>query len=275
MQHSPVDTSCDSKPHHAMISRCLFVAGLSTSVASLTAQTSLATAVDFTVTDLDGQQHQLFEYLDAGKHVCIDFFAHWCSNCATSASNFTEAFHAFGCNEGDVIFLGIELEGSQAQVEAFETSHAGDNPPPVASGADGGGAAVHASYGPSSFPTGILIAPNRDIVAQYISLFSSASIQDALENAGIETMECGVSSMDETDLEPVLLYPNPSSTFVTVECSPGTELELANAAGKVINTLSTLHQRTIVSTESLAPGIYMLRAKNAEHFWVRQVVVQR
>ncbi len=30
-------------------------------------------AVDFTITDLDGVEHNLFTYLDAGKHVYIEF----------------------------------------------------------------------------------------------------------------------------------------------------------------------------------------------------------
>ena len=37
-------------------------------------QTSLTTAVDFTATDIYGVEHNLFEILDAGQYVCIDFF---------------------------------------------------------------------------------------------------------------------------------------------------------------------------------------------------------
>ena len=44
----------------------------------LQAQTSLTNAVDFTVTDLEGNSHTLFDYLNNGKYVCVDFFAYWC-----------------------------------------------------------------------------------------------------------------------------------------------------------------------------------------------------
>jgi len=37
-------------------------------------QTPLTTAVDFTGTDTDGVERNLFEILDAGQYVCIDFF---------------------------------------------------------------------------------------------------------------------------------------------------------------------------------------------------------
>ena len=40
---------------------------------SVYGQTNLTTAVDFTITDLDGVTHNLFDYLDDGKFVVLDF----------------------------------------------------------------------------------------------------------------------------------------------------------------------------------------------------------
>ena len=74
------------------------------------AQTQLTEAVDFTVTDLNGNEHTLSEYLDAGKYVCIDFFAYWCGPCAAHAPYFTEIYNTYGCNGGDVIFMSMEYE---------------------------------------------------------------------------------------------------------------------------------------------------------------------
>lgn len=42
--------------------------------AALYAQTNLTTAVDFTVTDTQGNVHNLFSYLNEGKFVVLDFF---------------------------------------------------------------------------------------------------------------------------------------------------------------------------------------------------------
>jgi cytochrome oxidase Cu insertion factor (SCO1/SenC/PrrC family) len=41
---------------------------------SVYAQTGLTTAIDFTVTDTDSIEHNLFDYLDDGKYVVLDFF---------------------------------------------------------------------------------------------------------------------------------------------------------------------------------------------------------
>jgi len=48
----------------------LFIASL-----SMTAQTTLDTAVNFTVKDTYGNNHELFDILDEGKIVVIDFFS--------------------------------------------------------------------------------------------------------------------------------------------------------------------------------------------------------
>lgn len=37
-------------------------------------QTTLTTAVDFSGTDIYGNEFNLFEILDGGQYVCIDFF---------------------------------------------------------------------------------------------------------------------------------------------------------------------------------------------------------
>ena len=51
----------------------LFVALLFTAT-FVFSQTPLTEAVDFTATDFNGVEHNLFDILDGGQYVCIDFF---------------------------------------------------------------------------------------------------------------------------------------------------------------------------------------------------------
>ena len=157
------------------------------------AQTGLTTALDFTVTDVHGNSHNLFNYLDDGKHVIIDFFFTTCGPCISSVPTLNQAYNDYGCNTGDVIFLSIDNGDSDSEVMQYEIDYGGLLP--SASGNDGGGNAVVSSYGIGSYPTVVLIAPDHTILEQYI--YPVINISTALPNAGLNMASCGVSAIKE------------------------------------------------------------------------------
>jgi len=153
------------------------------------AQTNLTTAVDFTVTDVHGNTHTLFNYLDDGKHVIVDFFFTTCGPCISSVPTLNQAYTDYGCNTGEVIFLSIDDWGSDAQVLQYENDYGGLLP--AVSGNDGGGDAVNSAYGISAYPTVVLIAPNRTILEQ--DIYPVSNITTALPNAGLNMASCAVT----------------------------------------------------------------------------------
>ena len=159
------------------------------------AQTNLTTAVDFTVTDIHGNTHNLFNYLDNGKHVIVDFFFTTCPPCIASVPILNQAYTDYGCNTGDIIFLSIDNGDSDSEVMQYEINYGGLLP--SASGNDGGGNAVVSSYGISAYPTVILIAPNRTILEQ--DIFPVSNITTALPNAGLNMISCGVTPTWDCD----------------------------------------------------------------------------
>jgi thiol-disulfide isomerase/thioredoxin len=170
-----------------MIRKLLLLALLVTLVQkSIIAQTSLTTAVDFTVTDVHGNTHNLFTYLDDGKHVIVDFFFTTCPPCISSVPTMNTAFSNYGCNSGDLIFIAIDNGDSDAEVMQYENDYGGLLP--TASGNDGGGNAVNSAYGISAYPTVILIAPDRTILEQ--DIFPVSDITTALPNAGLNMAPC-------------------------------------------------------------------------------------
>ena len=157
---------------------------------NIKAQTSLTEAVDFTVTDCYGEQIRLFDILDRGQYVLIDFFYMNCTPCQTVAPKVVEAYEALGCNQHDVFFMEISPVDSddvcQWWVERYGVSY-----PTI--GDDGGGLAVDEIYDIHSYPTFVLIAPDRSIAFQDIDIYpipDAQTIIDYLAPFGIEEHSC-------------------------------------------------------------------------------------
>ncbi|MBT6808167.1 MAG: TlpA family protein disulfide reductase [Flavobacteriales bacterium] len=163
---------------------------LSFTLVSLNAQTSLTTAVDFTVTDVHGNSHNLFSLLNEGKYVIVDFFFTTCGPCISSVPTLNQAFTDYGCNTGEVFFISIDDGDSDAEVLQYENSYGGLLP--SVSGNDGGGNSVNSAYGISAYPTVILIAPDHTILEQ--DIFPVSNITTALPNAGLNISVCDTGS---------------------------------------------------------------------------------
>ena len=157
---------------------------------SLFAQCPLTEAVDFTATDCHGTEVHLFDILDGGQCVLIDFFFTTCGPCQNAAPKVVEAYHALGCNDYEVFFMEISPSDADPALMPWVEQYGVEYP---TIGTSGGGATICDTYDIPAYPTVILITPDRQIVIQDLWPISNAqTIITALAAYGIEEHECGV-----------------------------------------------------------------------------------
>jgi len=247
------------------------------SLSGIKAQCPLTEAVDFTATDVHGHTWNLFELLDSGQYVLIDFFFCSCGPCQDAAPKINESYVYFGCNSGDVNYFAIDTGDDDAACILFDETFGVEYP--TISGVEGGGTQICNDYQIPLYPTVILIAPDRTILEQDIWPIPSAqTIIDALEAHGLEEHDCpppigieepiaGLASISS-------VYPNPAGSnariVISSEEAMSAGVEVYNAIGiKVLEIQQTdlvPGENTIeFSVADLPTGTYFIRVlKNNE-----------
>jgi thiol-disulfide isomerase/thioredoxin len=242
------------------------------------AQTSLTEAVDFTVTDIHGVEHTLFDYLDAGKYVCVDFLFTTCGPCQANQPFFTETYHNYGCNEGDVIFISLETTVGDAETEAYEQTFGGDNPPPIVSCTDGGGCDAAGPYGIGAFPTFILIAPDHSIVEQDMWPLSNgaATFTQYFDAYGLQQMACVVDVEAVESGSRLTAMPNPAAQQMqlSLEGFQGVAtIQVTDLSGRVIYQGSTAHALSMLDVSNWSNGVYAVQVTDGMNTERQTVVV--
>jgi len=235
------------------------------------AQTSLDTAVNFTVKDVNGITHRLYDYLEQDKIVVIDFFTITCGPCSTYAPLINESYYHFGCNTSNVVFLGINWGADNSGVIDFGETN-GVYYPEI-SGTEGNGNHVVADFGILSYPTVIVVMPDSYIAEKYIWPPTTQHLDSVISAHGglVSVCATAVSSNTKTSdgINKILsVFPVPAYTMVNCNTSL-TEvgsIEIRSISGVTVAGPLPLSpgETARITTESLAQGYYLLvlRSKN-------------
>lgn len=242
------------------------------------AQTPLTQAVDFTVTDLQGNSHNLFSILAQNKYVCLDFWFVACPPCQQTSPYFKTAYQNYGCNTANVFFMSIDNGDNNASCTTFENTYLGGNAGyPVVSGVEGTGSAVNTAYQIGAYPTYILIAPNHTIVQQDMwPISSAASFDPYFSSSGLSYSACASGVAAIASPFDFNLFPNPVVSVLTIESNKNAELisyRIFDYVGNVSLTAEIANGSSKISIDvsSLPAGFYFAEVRTSDGFVVKKI----
>lgn len=217
-------------------------------------------ALDFSVVDIHGNAFDLFEKLDGGQFVFIDFFSYTCFNCREAMPYIVESYYRYGCNTGDVFY--VEINSTHGDELCFQwCEEFGVEFPTISK--DGGAGKFSALYHIDASPHFLLIAPDHSIVLDGGSsgfyILDLQSIIDAFEPLGINVNDCH-TSVDEAERESIAIYPNPADVFVMVDVNGSSMLRVYNVMGQLMESFVVENGQIRLVTECYQDGLYFIQA---------------
>lgn len=234
----------------------------------------LGTATDFTVTDINGNEHNLYNILDSGKAVVLECSTTWCPPCwSLHQSGIVKDLYAKygpdGLNVLEVIFYEADADTNSADLNGTGTSTQGDwvtgVPFPIVDEEvltlDGN------LYWPLGYPTVNLIRPSdREIIADMWD-YSFDQMDTALEELVASEQ---LSSLEEELLaEGVKVFPNPASQFITIESDLNVKsIDITNTLGQTVKNFSTPSMK--INVADLNTGEYFIRMTTTDNLIVNK-----
>lgn len=70
----------------------------------------------------------------------------------------------------------------------------------------------------------------------------------------------------------LIIYPNPVTDFITVHSPQPSRIDLLDVGGKVIRTLNSNNENTIINVSGWSKGIYIVKASTDDGVWVEKFI---
>ncbi len=176
------------------------------------------------------------------------------------------AYETFGCNQGNVFFIGIDKGNTNASVILFDSTYGIQYP--SASGQEGNGNAVHWDYNIQGTPSIVVIKPDRSIAVKQIYPPSTQNVVDSVSMAGGIPQDC-ITKVEEESARELVLFPNPVVDYLSVsyDSQPILALEkivIYDLTGRPVDETGILgrtNNKIVLNTQYLPSGFYFIEVK--------------
>lgn len=238
---------------------------------ALSASTAFSqTPPDFTVTDTDGNTLNLYNTLNSGKTIMLDFFFVDCPVCLSNVDNIEFVYDQFGSGQGQFDIWGINDRDNDAEITAYKAQNGVSFP--CASSVEGNALSAlnqYASlYNFTGFPTYSIICPDKSMTWDVWPISTNAP-----QIAAALTADCGLqpfqTAIGENEKSPeVNLFPNPAAEYTRInyvlENGGDVKFEVYNVLGSRIKTvapgkLNAGTKTTSLNVADLTAGNYIVR----------------
>ena len=211
---------------------------------------------DFTATDIEGNEIHLYDILDAGQAVLINFFLTGDPFSEQPMQDVVEAYHLYGCNAHDVFFMEISPNGHDDACQAWADQF-GVQYPTISR--DGGGNEIVQAIPVGYYPTIMLIRPDHTFANRDIYPPSLEYILQAMDAEDYEQHECEGVGVEE-NVQAATLYPNPANDFVTLNGESLGTVRVYNALGQMVDEFEANGSELRINTTNYENGVYFVKA---------------
>jgi len=222
-------------------------------------------APDFNLTDINGNQHNLYAYLDQGKTVYIDFFACHCPTCwnyhsSHALSNLYDLFGP-GTDSNNVFVFAIELDANNGLNEFYGISGdtrgnwvEGTNYPQI--NPEGNTRTqIMTDFRVDYYPLIYAICPDKKVTV--IGTKTTAQLYEH-----VATCEPILNVSEKEEITSVQFIPATNSLKVSIpsdKFKSSTFLQIYNASGQLLNQITIENPVSIISISILENGLYLTK----------------
>lgn len=234
-------------------------------------------APNFTLKDLNGNSHTLYDYLNQGKTVYIDFSAAHCPSCwayhnTNALKNLYLANGPTGTASQDVMVLFIELDPNNGLNEflGISGSTQGDwvtgKPYPFFN-PEGADRKVIDDYQAYFYPMIYGICPDKS--TKFLGQ------QNAMQLYTYTTGTCKTNAIANPMLSGINIFPNPVAHTLTIDNTKGEyTATIQDMTGRVVATRKIAFGQTEWTVNELPAGMYLLEVKDEQHSYYQKFLKQ-